>query len=63
MIAGIWLAYARIGITEGHYTLAATLGVNVIGLLLALRSKTWNKAMLSTEVASKVRTIDHGGLK
>ena len=63
MIAGIWLAYARIGVMEGHYTLAATLGVNVIGLLLALRSKTWSKAMLSTEVASKVRTIDHGDLK
>ena len=63
MVAGIWLAYARIGLQAGHITLGATLGVNILGLLLALRSKTWNKAMLSTNIESKVRTIDHGNLK
>ena len=58
MIAGIWMAYSREGTQAGHITLAITLGVNLIGLLLALRSKTWKKAMLSTAINSKVRTID-----
>lgn len=58
MVAGIWLAYVEEGSTSGHITLAVTLGASLIGLLIALRSKTWNKAMLSTEIKSKVRTID-----
>ncbi len=58
MIAGIWMAYSREGTQAGHITLAITLGVNLIGLLLALRSKTWKKAMLSTAIDGKVRTID-----
>ena len=58
MVAGIWLAYSREGTKAGHITLAVTLGVNLIGLLLALRSKTWKKAMLSTEIEGRVRTID-----
>ena len=58
MVAGIWLAYVREGANSGHITLAVTLGVSLIGLLIALRSKTWKKAMLSTEIAGKVRTID-----
>lgn len=62
MVAGIWLAYTREGAYAGHITLGLTLGVSVIGLLLALRSKTWNKAMLSTEIDSKVNTIDKDNL-
>lgn len=58
MVAGIWLAYSKEGATAGHITVGVTLGVSLIGLLLALRSKTWNKAMLSTQIDSKVRTID-----
>ncbi len=63
MVAGIWLAYSRIGITAGNIALGATLGVSIIGLVLALRSKTWNKAMLSTNIESRVRTIDNVNLK
>lgn len=58
MVAAIWLAYSREGTQAGHITLAVTLGVNLVGLLLALRSKTWKKAMLSTEIKGKMRTID-----
>jgi membrane-bound ClpP family serine protease len=62
MVAGIWMAYAHEGTRAGHITLAVTLGVNLIGLLIALRSKTWNKAMLNTQIASRVRKIDHVSL-
>ncbi|NOX85139.1 MAG: hypothetical protein GXO86_04100 [Chlorobi bacterium] len=63
MVAGIWLAYSRQGVQAGNITLAITLGVNLIGLVLALRSKTWNKVMLKSQINSKVRTIDHAELK
>ncbi len=63
MVAGIWLAYSRQGVQAGNITLAITLGVNLIGLILALRSKTWNKVMLKSRISSKVRTIDHAELK
>jgi membrane-bound ClpP family serine protease len=58
MVAGIWLAYSEEGTRAGHITLAITLGSSLIGLLVALRSRTWKKAMLSTEIDSRVRTID-----
>jgi membrane-bound ClpP family serine protease len=63
MVAGIWLAYSSEGTMEGHITLAVTLGVSMLGLLVSLRSKTWKKAMLSTEIDSKVRTIDPQNVK
>ncbi|RLD33317.1 MAG: hypothetical protein DRI88_09290 [Bacteroidetes bacterium] len=63
MAAGIWLAYTRQGIYEGHITLAVTLGINLVGLVLALRSKTWKKAMLDTRIDSKARTFKSVDLK
>lgn len=58
MVAGIWVAYTKEGTVAGHYTLVVTLGVNIVGLIFALRSKTWNKAMLHTEIKGKVNIID-----
>ena len=63
MVAGIWLAYSSISIQAGHITLGTTLGISILGLLVALRSRTWNKAMLSTNIESKVRVIDSEKLK
>ncbi len=63
MAAGIWMAYTRQGVQAGHITLVVTLGVNLVGLVLALRSKTWKNAMLKTEINSKVNTIDSANLK
>jgi len=63
MAAGIWLAYSRISVEAGHITLAVTLGVNLIGLILALRSKTWKKAMLETKIVGKARTLKLPNLK
>jgi membrane-bound ClpP family serine protease len=63
MATGIWMAYTRQGTQAGNITLLVTLAVNLIGLVLALRSKTWKKAMLKTEIKGKVNTIDEAGLK
>ncbi len=58
MAAGIWLAYTRVGMTAGHITLASTIGINLIGLIVALRSGTWKKASLKTVVEGRVNEID-----
>lgn len=63
MAAGIWIAYTKQGATAGHITLAVTLGVNLIGLVIALRSKTWKRAMLDTKIDSKTRTFKSIKLK
>ncbi len=54
MAAGVWLAYTREGLVAGHITLAVTIGINVVGLILTLRSKTWKKAMLNAVNKGKV---------
>jgi len=63
MVAGIWLAYTRIGVTEGNIILISTLAVNIIGITLTLRSKTWKKVMLNTEITAKVNTNEIENLK
>ncbi|MBC8321411.1 MAG: hypothetical protein H8E34_11895 [Bacteroidetes bacterium] len=63
MAIGIWLAYSRQGVEAGHITLGVTAAVNIIGLILTLRSKTWKKAMLNTVNTGKVNEIKSGELK
>lgn len=63
MVAGIWISYTKIGTTAGHITLVSTIAINIIGLILTLRSKTWKNAMLNTVVKGKVNEIDTDVLK
>ena len=63
MAVAIWLAYSREGVIAGNITLGATLAINVVGLILVLRSKTWKKAMLKTVNTGKVNTIKEGMIK
>ena len=58
MAIGIWLAYSKEGVMAGNITLASTLTINVIGLVLTLRSKTWKRASLKTVNSGKVNDID-----
>lgn len=63
MAAGVWFAFTREGTEAGLYTLGGTLLLNVIALTLALRSKTWDKAMLKSNIDSKVNVIDTEKIK
>ncbi len=58
MVAGVWMAYARIGIVEGNIVMISTLVLNVAGVIYFVRSKTWKKAMLKTEISGKVNEIN-----
>ena len=63
MVAGIWTAYTHEGAFAGNLTLGITLAVNIIGLILALRSKTWRRAMLSAKIDSRVNVVEPSELK
>lgn len=58
MAVGVYLAYSEIGNTEGTIVLVSTLAINIIALILILRSKTWNKLMLKKNIDAKVNLID-----
>ena len=62
MAIGVFLTYSREGTTAGHLVLAGTLVVNIGTLILALRSKTWDRAMLKTNIDSRVNTIEDNEL-
>lgn len=63
MAAGVWLAYTRVGLMAGNITLISTITINVVGLILALRSKTWKKASLDAVNDGKVNKIDAQNLQ
>lgn len=63
MAAGIWIAYSKEGIMAGHITLVATLSINLVGLIIALRSRTWKRASLKAVVSGKVNQIDESNLR
>jgi len=54
LIAGIILAYTGHGNTAGHITLISTIVATAFTVAMALRSKTWNRFMLNTNVESSV---------
>jgi membrane-bound ClpP family serine protease len=50
----VFVAYRTHGTTVGNYTLLSTLVIFVVALVIALRSKTWRRFMLKTNIDSKV---------
>ena len=57
--AGIYLSYETYGKDIGHLTLGFTLLAFIVLLVFALRSGTWNKMMLTTEVDSTIEPISN----
>lgn len=55
--AGIYMAYATLGKSGGHLTLGVSLLFFVLVLVIVLRTGTWNKLMLTTEVSSTIEPI------
>jgi membrane-bound ClpP family serine protease len=50
----VFISYRSYGTTVGTYTLLSVLVISIITLALALRSKTWKRFMLKTNIDSKV---------
>lgn len=55
--AGIFFGYSEYGIPTGHYILLASLTIAVSSILLMLRSGTWRKTMLETNIEGQVPDV------
>ncbi len=55
---GLWQTYIVYGTPIGHYVLGGSLLLTLGALGLSLRSKTWNRAMLHTNIDSKTNVYD-----
>lgn len=60
---GIWHTYDAYGSVTGHIVLASSLVASILAVVLSLRSKTWRKMMLNTEVDGKVNIVEVDKLK
>ncbi len=60
---GIYLSYSHFDLQTGNLTLAASMVFIIVSIGLALKSKTWKKAMLNDEVRSKVNIINQDTIK
>lgn len=58
IVGGIYLSYDHFGSSIGHLTVLATLVFCAIVLVLVLKSNTWNKIMLKTEIDAKVDKLE-----
>lgn len=63
MLGGIAFAYRDLGRTQGHLVLIATLVTLAILLVLSLRSNTWKKTALTTNVEGVVEGINKEKVK
>lgn len=54
IIGGVVLSYTKYGMMAGHITLLATAVFIVITVVLFLRSKTWKKMTLKTQIDGKM---------
>ena len=60
---GVWQAYAGYGTMAGTITLGGTLLFSVLALYYSLKSKTWEKVSLKTEIDGKVNLVDETTIK
>lgn len=58
IIFSVWESYHVFGSPTGHFVLIGTIFFTILTIYLALKSKTWNKIMLKTEISGKVNEID-----
>ncbi len=60
---GVWQAYDYYNTSTGHWVLAATFAATIGVLAISLRSRTWKRVMLKSEIGSRVNIIDETNLK
>jgi membrane-bound ClpP family serine protease len=60
---GIWQTYDSYGTVSGHIVLLSSFVISVISLIYSLRSNTWKKMTLKSEVDGRVNVIDEQKIK
>lgn len=54
MGAGVYFSYDEFGLLGGNIVLISVVLINIVIIIYSLRSKTWNKLMLQTNLNSSV---------
>jgi len=54
MATGVYFSYEEFGTMGGHLVLASMIIINVVIIVYSLKSKTWDKLMLSTNLDKSV---------
>lgn len=60
IIGGVVVAFTNYGTQVGVLTLVTTLILSLAAIALALKSNTWKKAMLDSEIDGRVNVIETG---
>ncbi len=60
-VAGVYLAYENFGPQKGFYVLMGTFVASVVILGFSLRSKTWKRAILDTNLLGKANEDPEAG--
>ena len=60
---GIGMAYYKYGVLAGNITLIVTVVGILVGIFFLLRSRTWKKLMLNTQIDSKVNEVYEAKIK
>lgn len=63
MVGGVYISYSKFGTATGSWVLFSTLLITVALILWALRSKTWKRFSLDTEISNNVETFAEGAIK
>lgn len=58
MLGGVYLSYHHYGNMIGHLTVLGSVVFSLLALWLALKSGTWNRIMLKTEINSTVEKLE-----
>lgn len=58
VVGAVWLAYSTMGTTVGHFTLLGTALCGFGVTYYVLRSKTWRRMQLHTQIDSTVEGVD-----
>jgi len=61
--AGVAMAYRSFGNTGGNATLIGTLLISIMLLIWSLRSGTWNKLMLKSEMSANVEVKEDSDIE
>lgn len=59
----VYESYHVFGTPTGHFILLGTIFFAILTIYLSLKSKTWNRIMLKTEVDGRVNEIDENVVK
>jgi len=63
IVGGIVAAFVSYGTTAGMLTLLGTSIVIIVSFVLMMRSKTWRKLQLRTEIDSRMNEVDEEKIK